>query len=73
MDVRAEIKAVRAELTEIAQAYNAAGMSILKALHPGGYTSRARMPGTLRPLGDVHALLDGLVILEERLGGRAGR
>ena len=63
-----EMKAVRDELTRIAQAYNAAGMAILNTLHPGGYLRSGRMPEDLCPLGHAKVLLDRLAALERQAG-----
>jgi hypothetical protein len=65
---RVEIKAIRDELTTIAQAYNAAGMAVLNTLHPGGYVKRGRMPEDLCPLERAKVLLDRLAALERRAG-----
>ena len=58
-DDRDEIAAIRAELVEIAQAYNAAGTEILNRLYPDSYVSHGRMPGTLRSLEYAHSYWSG--------------
>ena len=55
--IQTEITAVRKELTEIAQAYNAAGSAILTTLYPGGYVRHGKVLGALKSIGDMRVLL----------------